>query len=86
MTLSAGEYFLVLPTIGLSRQGTGDLINSSGSIADIHKWCQCDIHQFVLTQKVTKIVSRTSKNGGIEKKDDTKKVMTRQCSFWGDGC
>ena len=61
MTLSAGEYFLVLPTIGLSRQGTGDLINSSGSIADIHKWCQCDIHQFVLTQKVTKIVSRTSK-------------------------
>ena len=61
MTLSAAEYFLVLPTIGLSRQGTGDLINSSGSIADIHKWCQCDIHQFVLTQKVTKIVSRTSK-------------------------
>ena len=67
MTLSAGEYFLVLPTIGLSRQGTGDLINSSGSIADIHKWCQCDIHQFVLTQKVTKIVSQTSNTEALRK-------------------
>ena len=73
MTLSAGEYFLVLPTIGLSRQGTGDLINSSGSIADIHKWCQCDIHQFVLTQKVTKIVSRTSKKTEALRKKTTQR-------------
>ena len=73
MTLSAGEYFLVLPTIGLSRQGTGDLINSSGSIADIHKWCQCDIHQFVLTQKVTKIVSQTSNTEALRKKTTQRK-------------